>query len=61
MLARQINLHVSADFVIPEVYTKGTLEEVEEALWIGASIQQSVRTRRGGEEASLNSLTIFAA
>jgi hypothetical protein len=51
MLARQINLHVSTDFVIPEVYTKGTLEEIEEALWIGASIQQSVRTRRGGEEA----------
>ena len=51
MLARQINLHVSADFAVPEVYMKGTLEEVEEALWIGASIQQSVRTRRGGEEA----------
>lgn len=50
MLSRQINLHVKADFVLPDVYTNGTMEEVEEALWIGANIQQSVKTKRSGDE-----------
>jgi len=50
MLSRQINLHIKSDFVLPDVYTKGTVEEVEEALWIGANIQQSIRTRRGNDE-----------
>ena len=50
MLSRQINLFVKSDFVLPDVYTKGTMEEVEEALWIGANIQQSVKTKRSGDE-----------
>jgi hypothetical protein len=50
MLSRQINLHVKTDFVLPDVYTNGTMEEVEEALWIGANIQQSVKTKRSGDE-----------
>lgn len=50
MLSRQINLFVKTDFIVPDVYTKGTMEEVEEALWIGASIQQSVKTRRSNDE-----------
>jgi hypothetical protein len=50
MLTRQINLNVKADFILPDVYTKGTMEEVEEALWIGANIQQSVKTKRSGDE-----------
>jgi hypothetical protein len=50
MLSRQVNLFVKSDFVLPDVYTKGTMEEVEEALWIGANIQQSVKTKRSGDE-----------
>jgi hypothetical protein len=50
MLSRQINLHVKTDFVVPDVYANGTMEEVEEALWIGATIQQSVKTKRSGDE-----------
>jgi hypothetical protein len=50
MLCRQISLHVKQDFVVPDVYSKGTVEEVEEALWIGANIQQSVKLRRSTDE-----------
>ena len=50
MLNRSINIHIKSDFVIPEVYIKGSIEEVEEALWIGATIQQSVKTRRSNDE-----------
>jgi hypothetical protein len=50
MLSRQINLFVRADFAVPDIYTKGTIEEVEEALWIGANIQQSIKTKRSGDE-----------
>ena len=51
MLTKQINLYVNSDFIVPDVYTKGIVEEIEEALWIGASIQNSVRTRRSNDEA----------
>jgi hypothetical protein len=50
MLSKQINLFVKSDFVLPDVYTKGTMEDVEEALWIGANIQTSVKTRRSNDE-----------
>jgi hypothetical protein len=50
MLTKQINLFVKADFILPDVYTKGTLEEVEEALWIGSNIQNSVKSRRSNDE-----------
>ena len=50
MASKQINLHVKTEFVVPDVYNKGTMEEVEEALWIGANIQYSIRTRRSNDE-----------
>jgi hypothetical protein len=50
MACKQINLHVKTEFVVPDVYSNGTMEEVEEALWIGANIQQSVKTRRSNDE-----------
>jgi hypothetical protein len=50
MLTRQISIYVKNDFNIPDVYTKGNIEEVEEALWIGANIQQSIKTKRSGDE-----------
>jgi hypothetical protein len=50
MACKQINLHVKTEFVVPDVYNNGTMEEVEEALWIGANIQQSVKTRRSNDE-----------
>lgn len=50
MLARQINLTVKPEFQVPDVYTKGTLEEVEEALWIGATVQSTIRTKRASDE-----------
>ena len=50
MACKQINIHVKTEFVVPDVYNKGTMEEVEEALWIGANIQYSIRTRRSNDE-----------
>lgn len=50
MLSRQVNLYVKADFILPDIYTKGTIEEVEEALWIGANILNTVKTKRSGDE-----------
>jgi hypothetical protein len=50
MLSRQINLFVRSDFIIPDVYTKGVVEEIEEALLIGANIQSVVKTKRSGDE-----------
>ena len=50
MLTRTISLHVRQDFVVPDVFMKGGVEEIEEALWIGATMQQSVRTRRSNDE-----------
>ena len=50
MLTRQVTLFVGATYELPDVYTKGTVEEIEEALWIGASIQNNVRTRRSNDE-----------
>lgn len=50
MLSREIHLHVTKDFTLPSVFINGTLEEIEEALWIGATIQQSVKTRRSNDE-----------
>lgn len=51
MLTRQITLHIHHDFVVPDVFIKGSLEEIEEALWIGSTIQQSIKTRRSNDEA----------
>jgi hypothetical protein len=42
MLTRQVQLYVKNDFVLPDVYSKGTLEEVEEALLVGANIYYSI-------------------
>ncbi len=49
-MAKQVVLFVSSYFQLPEIFINGTLEEIEEALWIGASIQQSVKTRRSNDE-----------
>jgi len=49
-IMQQIQLQVTQPFVIPDVYRSGSVEEIEEALFIGASIQQSVRTRRSNDE-----------
>lgn len=52
MLTRQqrnskpVQLNVRQEFELPVVYTKGSTEEVEEALVLGATIQTSVRKRR---------------
>jgi hypothetical protein len=50
MLVRQINLVVTRDFAIPDLYTKGTIDDIEEALWIGATIQQGIQVRRSNDE-----------
>ena len=49
-MQQSIQLQVTRDFVIPDIYRSGSIEEVEEALFIGASIQQSVKTRRANDE-----------
>ncbi len=50
MLTRQIPLTVRADFSIPDIYIKGSVEDVEECLMTGALIQQSIRINRSNEE-----------
>lgn len=50
MTTRQISLFVKDNYTLPDVYTKGTIEEVEEALSIGAAIQNSVKTQRSTSE-----------
>jgi hypothetical protein len=50
MLTRQLVLNLSTSFEVPFVYTKNNTKEIEEALWIGATVQQSVKTRRSNDE-----------
>jgi len=47
---KQLICHLTTDFNIPNVYKNGLVEEIEEALWIGATIQQSIKTRRSNDE-----------
>ena len=50
MLTRQLILNLSTSFEIPFVFTKNNTKEIEEALWIGATVQQSIQTKRGNDE-----------
>jgi hypothetical protein len=50
MNTKQINFHVRQDFELPTVFTRGSVEEIEEALFIGATIQQSIKTRRSSDD-----------
>lgn len=52
-MSRHINIKVSSDFNLPDLYTSDQIEDIEEALWIGATIQQSVRAYRS-DSAVLN-------
>lgn len=47
---KQINLNVRQEFEIPAVYTKGGVEEIEEALLMGATIQHSIRVHRSHQD-----------
>ena len=49
-MQKSIQLQVTQPFVLPDVYRSGTAEEIEEALWIGAMTQQSIKTRRSNDE-----------
>lgn len=49
-LSRQLVINVTHEFLVPEVYKSGCIEEIEEALWIGATIQNSIKTRRSNDE-----------
>jgi hypothetical protein len=50
MLTKQITIQVRPEFPVPDVFVKGTVDEIEEALWIGSTIQQSIKTRRSNDE-----------
>jgi hypothetical protein len=51
MLTRQITLAVSHGFEIPLVYTKNhDVKAVEEALYLGATVQNMVRSKRSSDE-----------
>lgn len=45
-MAKQFIIHVSKTFQVPEVYTSESVDDIQEALWIGATIQESVRAYR---------------
>lgn len=51
MLTRQITLSVSTGFDLPLVYTKQhDTKAIEEALYLGATVQNMVRTKRSSDE-----------
>jgi hypothetical protein len=50
MTTKYIHLAVSSAFVPPAVYTSGSPNEIEEALYIGATIQSTVKTRHATNE-----------
>jgi len=50
MATRQITLSVSTTFDLPLVYTRHDVKVIEEALFLGATVQNLVRTKRSGEE-----------
>ena len=47
---KQINLYIRESFELPSVFVRGSIEEIEEALSIGATIQQSIKTRRSNDD-----------
>ena len=49
-MQKTIKLHVTQQFILPDIYLSGSVEEVEEALYIGALTQQTVQTRRSNDE-----------
>jgi hypothetical protein len=54
MLTRQITLSVSVGFEVPLVYTKQhDVKAVEEALYLGATVQNMVRSKRASDEAKM--------
>ena len=50
---KQLILSVHSDFVIPDVYKNGSIDEIEEAIFIGATIQNTIHVRRGLDEARI--------
>jgi len=50
MPKKSIHLNVRHEFEIPVVFLKGTPEEIEEALTLGATVQHTVRTHRADHE-----------
>ena len=48
---KPLHLYVRQEFEIPTVYLKGAIEEIEEALTLGAAVQQTARTQRANGEA----------
>lgn len=50
---KQLILSVRSDFVIPDVYKNGSIDEIEEAIFIGATIQNTIHVRRGLDEARI--------
>jgi len=47
---KAITLHVSASYEVPELYTKASEEDIEEALTMGAWIQASLQNKKSTEE-----------
>jgi hypothetical protein len=47
---KAITVNVRQEFEVPAVYLKGSPDLVEEALFIGATIQQSIKTRRANDD-----------
>jgi len=41
---RAISIVVSRDFKVPALYTSESVDDIQDALWIGATIQQQMRT-----------------
>ena len=46
---KKLRLVVGEDYNVPEIYTTGQPEEIEEALWIGATVVATVAGRRGDD------------
>jgi hypothetical protein len=49
-MIKQHNINTRFEFILPSIYTNGTLEEIEECLWAGAFIHNNIKTFRSSNE-----------
>ena len=50
---KQLILSVHSEFIVPDIYKNGSIDEIEEAIFIGATIQNTIHMRRGLDEARI--------
>jgi hypothetical protein len=49
-MIKQHRINTRSEFVLPDIYNNGTLEEIEECLWAGSFIHNTIKTFRSSNE-----------